>query len=145
MFMATLKISEDLKKVIKQVVLDTYYPIGKMYITIGNEDPNKTIGGKWIKISGGYLYACSGTISNSSTTGVDTLSTTLSIDQIPAHSHAQRCRGRQGDIAARGTDIGGEFLGTSDVALGSTFDTGGGKGHKHAISYRGVWVWKRTA
>ena len=49
MLMATLKISSDLQNIIKKVVLDTYYPIGKIYITLGNENPNKTIGGTWIK------------------------------------------------------------------------------------------------
>ena len=43
--MGELKISSDLQNVIKKVVLDTYYPVGKTYITMGNEDPNKTIGG----------------------------------------------------------------------------------------------------
>ena len=51
--MATLKISDDLKNAIKQVVLDTYYPIGKIYITVGEEDPNESIGGEWIRFASG--------------------------------------------------------------------------------------------
>lgn len=51
--MAELKISSDLQNVIKKVVLNTYYPIGKIYITEGNEDPNVTIGGTWIKFGAG--------------------------------------------------------------------------------------------
>ena len=45
--MAELKISNDLQNVIKKVVLDTYYPVGKIYISVGNENPNETIGGTW--------------------------------------------------------------------------------------------------
>ena len=51
--MAELKISNDLQNVIKKIVLDTYYPIGKIYITVGNENPNETIGGTWIKFGSG--------------------------------------------------------------------------------------------
>lgn len=49
--MSTLNIGADLKNyiinLIKSTVRDVYYPIGKVYITMGSEDPNKTIGGTW--------------------------------------------------------------------------------------------------
>ena len=32
--MATLKISSDLQNVIKKVVLDAFYPVGKVYISV---------------------------------------------------------------------------------------------------------------
>ena len=54
--MATLKISSDLQNVIKKIVLDTYFPVGSLYLTVGSENPNITIGGTWSKISGYYLY-----------------------------------------------------------------------------------------
>lgn len=142
--MATLKISEDLKKVIKQVILDTYYPVGKLYLSVGSENPNKTIGGTWVRQSGRYLYA-GDKIEQTGYTGKHASSTKLTISQIPSHTHTQRCRGRQGDIAAAGSAIGGEFLGTSDVGLGETFATGGGAGHTHDISTMSIYVWKRTA
>lgn len=51
--MATLKISSDLQNVIKKVVLDTYYPVGSLYLTVGSEDPNTTIGGTWVRFGNG--------------------------------------------------------------------------------------------
>ena len=51
--MATLKISSDLEKVIKKVVLDTYFPIGSLYLTVGSENPNNTIGGTWVRFGNG--------------------------------------------------------------------------------------------
>ena len=45
--MATLNIGADLKNyivnLIKSTVRDVYYPIGRKYITMGNEDPNISI------------------------------------------------------------------------------------------------------
>ena len=55
--MATLNIGADLKNyivnLIKSTVRDVYYPIGRTYITMGSEDPNKTIGGTWELIAKG--------------------------------------------------------------------------------------------
>ena len=51
--MATLKISSVLQNVIKKVVLDAYYPIGRLYLTVGSEDPNTTIGGTWVRFGTG--------------------------------------------------------------------------------------------
>lgn len=51
--MATLKISSDLQNVIKKVVLDIYFPVGRLYLTVGSEDPNNTIGGTWVMFGKG--------------------------------------------------------------------------------------------
>ena len=49
--MAELKISSDLQNVIKKVVLDTYFPVGSLYLTVGSENPNTTIGGTLTEVS----------------------------------------------------------------------------------------------
>lgn len=51
--MATLKISSDLQNAIKKVVLDTYFPVGSLYLTVGSENPNNTIGGTWVRFGNG--------------------------------------------------------------------------------------------
>lgn len=51
--MATLRISSDLQNAIKKVVLDTYFPVGSLYITVGSENPNTTIGGTWVRFGNG--------------------------------------------------------------------------------------------
>ena len=89
--MATLNIGADLKNyivnLIKSTVRDVYYPIGRTYITMGSEDPNKTIGGTWVKIYGGYLYGAQSSLGSTNYHGWGAQSTTLSIDQIPKHDH----------------------------------------------------------
>lgn len=156
--MAKLKISDDLKNVIKQVVLDTYYPIGKTYITMGNEDPNKTIGGTWIKVSGGYLYGAKGSLGSTNYSGWGAQSTTLSIDQIPAHRHEETiqtedgnfntvCRNRTGGDRSRAIWPENARGGWTNVGSGDIMATeysGGGKGHTHNIATIDVRIWKRT-
>lgn len=55
--MAELKISNDLQNAIKKVVLDTFCPVGKVYISVDNVDPSTLFGGTWKRIPGQYLMA----------------------------------------------------------------------------------------
>ena len=79
-------------------VLKAVYPVGSVYLSINNTNPSSIFGfGTWVKESGGYLYGCVSTVSNSTYTGLNTQSggsgtsgsTTLSADQsgLPSHTH----------------------------------------------------------
>lgn len=150
--MATLKISSDLQNVIKKVVLDTYFPVGSLYLTVGNENPNTTIGGTWTKLSGYYLYADT-SINNTSYTGKHTQSHKLTTNQIPSHTHVIRrdTYGVEVGIArGGGSNMGNAFSGNwgnTDIypkSIGAG-PTGGGQGHTHNIATKGIYVWQRTA
>lgn len=160
--MATLKIGEDLKNyivnLIKSTVRDVYYPIGRTYITMGSEDPNKTIGGTWVKIYGGYLYGAESSLGSTNYSGWGAQSTTLSTDQIPAHRHDETiqtddgnfntvCRNRNGGDRSRAIWPENAKGGWTNVGSGDIMSTeysGGGKGHTHNIATIDVWIWKRT-
>ena len=45
--MVELKISNDLQNAIKKIVLDTFCPVGKVYISVDNVDPSTLFGGTW--------------------------------------------------------------------------------------------------
>lgn len=160
--MATLNIGADLKNyivnLIKSTVRDVYYPIGRTYITMGSEDPNKTIGGTWVKIYGGYLYGAKNSLDSTNYSGWGAQSTTLSIDQIPSHSHEENiqtgdgnfntvCRNRTGGDRSRAIWPENARGGWTNVGSGDIMRTnynGGGKGHTHNIATIDVWIWKRT-
>ena len=42
---------------IAQELLDIIYPVGSVYLTINDVNPQTLFGGTWVKIYGGYLYA----------------------------------------------------------------------------------------
>ena len=149
--MAELKISSDLQNVIKKVVLDTYFPVGSLYLTVGSENPNNTIGGTWTKLSGYYLYADT-SINNTSYTGKHTQNHTLTVNQIPSHNHDLQVWNKN-DSGSLGrwsindlvwyNNIKGE--GKTNYWVGRTTNTGGGQGHSHNIATKGIYVWQRTA
>lgn len=151
--MGELKISSDLQNVIKKVVLDTYYPVGSLYLTVGSENPNTTIGGTWTKLSGYYLYADT-SINNTSYTGKGTQGHAITVEQMPSHNHVgvyEYYSKKQ--ISNRGDGGGGRNSVNISGITGSqnntysylyTGHTGGGQGHSHNIATKGIYVWQRT-
>lgn len=148
--MATLKISSDLQNIIKKVVLDTYFPVGKTYITMGDEDPNKTIGGTWVKIYGGYLYGAKNSLGSTNYSGWGAQSTTLSINQIPNHDHTFYYT-TNSDGFASGMSVSARSSASNNIQKNGDYTfhswtqgSGGGQGHTHNIATIDVWIWKRT-
>lgn len=153
--MATLNIGADLKKyiinLIKSTVRDVYYPVGKVYITMGSEDPNKTIGGTWKKIYGGYLYCAQNSLGKTNYSGWGAQSTTLKIDQIPAHDHIFYYT-TNSDGFASGKSVSARSSASNNIQKNGDYtfyswtqESGGGQGHSHDIATIDVWLWKRTA
>lgn len=169
--MATLKISSDLQNVIKKVVLDTYFPVGSLYLTVGSENPNNTIGGTWTKLSGYYLYADT-SINNTSYTGKGTQGHSITKAQLPnytlynsSHDHKTTTDlGSNGLVLnwnnqQSGSDYWGaqyqsdSFKSSGGIVLNSlrTNSTtikvnsgGSNQAHSHNIATKGIYVWQRT-
>ena len=110
---------------------------------MNSTNPGTIFGGSWTQIKDKFLLACGSTYANGSTGGE--AKHTLTVSEIPSHTHAQRSRGSTGDIAAAGSAIGAEFLGTSSSSIGNTFATGGGASHNNMPPYLAVYVWKRVS
>lgn len=133
---------------ITTIIRDMFYPVGKLYLTVGNEDPNQTIGGTWTKLSGYYLYADT-TVNNTTYTGKNTQAHTLTAAQIPSVA-VDIVTARPNPI--QGGYYDGQYLGygsSEDVAKRGytnkiTTNAGGGS-HSHNIATKGIFVWQRTA
>lgn len=123
-----------------------WMPIGSIFLTVSNDNPSKYFGGTWEKISGGFLWGCSTSIDNnlmSSSVGhAKSFDTTLTIDQIPSHTHG--VYGAMSGNTWQITNYGNDWqLTTKDWNANMLTYTGGSKGHSHDIPHIGVWVWKR--
>ena len=143
-----------------------WMPLGSIFLTVSNDNPSKYFGGTWQKISGGFLWGCNTAVDNNLMSdghtktfndgGGNTGSTTLTIDQMPAHDHTYPYNINSGGYASghvinagttagltQGSSAGGSWYCWTDMK-------GGGKGHNHTypnhthnIPHIGVWVWKR--
>lgn len=139
-----------------------YFPIGSIYLSTNKTNPSTYFGGEWEHLYGGYLYAAQSTIQKTSYSGWGTQSnasyttgsTTLTVDQIPAHTHGIVAYGgsTQWDVGylwgRASNDYSNKVQGSSLV----TKSTGGSSGHTHSIGAHthniatvDVFVWKRIA
>jgi len=146
----------------RHVMFENIFPIGYIYISVLPTNPSVFFGGTWERLSGAYLYATAATsgekgavVGTGKTTGAasgNTGSTTLTVDQIPSHSHTASLglgwRTGGGDSVARVTANNGDWNGWPLTIN----NTGGGQGHTHTLNNHThpianieVYVWKRVA
>lgn len=144
--MATLKISSDLQNVIKKVVLDTYFPVGSLYLTVGSENPNTTIGGTWVRFGNGRTLVGVDT----SQTEFNTIEKTggekthkLTLDELPKHKPEALLN--TSDSNTTGSAINWQVVNNGRFYGGDMFKSfGGDKSHNNLQPYITVYMWKRT-
>ena len=156
--------------------LNLIYPIGAIYMSVVSTNPGTLFGGTWEQIQNKFLVASGSSYSAGSTGGSaththtnpstsysgNTGSTTLTVNQIPSHSHSYT----KADFNAQGRGWALGNGGTTQVystgiSSANTGNTGGGQGHTHTMNhshtigntgsasnlppYLSVYMWKRTA
>ena len=145
---------------IAQELLDIIYPVGSIYLTINNINPQTLFGGTWENMSGGYLYGARNSIGQTSLNGWGTQSTALTVSQIPKHGHWILALNKNPDGYNYDYEMDYDSPGVKCVVnFGTTYDvdehgwgnsvgmqmTGGNQGHTHDIATIDVFMWKRTA
>ena len=67
----------------KSQMLELLYPIGSLYVSMNNTNPNTVLGiGTWTQITDKFLYCA-----NSSGTNGGNSTITLTVDNLPSHNH----------------------------------------------------------
>ena len=120
------------------------YPIGSVYLSVNSTNPSVYFGGTWEQINGYYLYA--GNTNNtggSSLTGEasgNTGSTTLTVNQIPSHSHSiPSLNGTASSNGSHTHNIGADFDGGAGSARYTVHSRGtSGAGYLMATSSSGA-------
>ena len=125
------------------VSLESLYPVGSIYMNAtSSTNPGTLIGfGTWVAFGAGRVPVGI----DSTDTDFDTVEETggakthtLTVDEIPAHTHSVPNSGSQNNSFDSGTTVGNDVTGTSG-------STGGGQAHNNLQPYIVVYMWKRTA
>ena len=146
-------------------IFNLVYPVGSIYMSSNSTSPATLFGGTWVQLKDRVLVGAGDSFSNGATGGSKTKNLahthttgncTLTIDQIPAHSHAYNLA-YGGNDPAKGLGYGNTLAGTFDNAA-FVQKTGGGNAHNHGNTgsslsssfdtmppYLVVYMWKRTA
>ena len=139
----TFKISnKDNIKINDKKLFDLIYPIGAIYQSTSSISPATLFGGTWEQIKDRFLYNAS---SDSTKTGGSSTAT-LSIENIPPHTHSYNVGGSSS--AGRS----GKTYSMMNMWIGygqTTGSTGGKNGKTQSFSimppYYKVYCWRRTA
>lgn len=113
-----------------------------MYVAYNSTTPATRFGGTWTAITGRFPYFNAGT----DTGGANTV--TLTVDQIPKHSHVSNARVQWYDTTSWGISATWADSGTNlgmDRTSVITSSTGGGKSHNNMPAYQTLYAWRRTA
>ncbi|KAK8835310.1 hypothetical protein M9Y10_013515 [Tritrichomonas musculus] len=134
-------------------IVDLIYPIGAIYMSVNSISPQTLFGGSWEQIQDKFLLASGSTYSAGSTGGASshthtTQNHTLTIEEIPSHSHNFNSAADESS-----TSLWSYTATYRTASKGQTDTTGGGQPHNHGDTgqasnlppYLSVYVWKRTS
>lgn len=153
-----------------KTLLDTFYPVGSIFITTVNTNPSSYMGGTWQRFGNGQTLVGvnenDGDFNTVQKTGGEKRHV-LTKDEMPRHSHEARdVNGHKayfwawtggphpaptlwipgGNVSGGAMPAGGNPLMSKQSWEGyTTTDTGGGKSHNNLQPYITVYMWKRTA
>lgn len=131
-----------------------FFPVGSIYLTWNNNNPGNFLGGTWVRMAEGRgLFGVGMSTGRNGYSGsvleheeFGDWKHTLSVAQLPAHTHRQQVAAGTGSASGyQRRDYNGE--GNSNVydALHDTQSTGKGESFYIIPPYIGIYVWRRTA
>lgn len=77
----------DTHDMTRQEILETFYPIGAIYMSLNATNPNQLFGGTWQAIEGRFLLGANSSYAADSTGGEATH--ILTTNETPAHTHTR--------------------------------------------------------
>lgn len=135
------------------------YPVGAIYLSVTDANPAALFGGTWKRISQGrFLIGAGANVANTTNywgeypAGKENFPAgemggevehTLTVDEIPAHTHSERLE--WSNTKAWGLTGTGEGANAVVDQGGVTGATGGDKPHSNMPPYLVVYMWQRTA
>lgn len=81
-------------------IFDLIYPVGSIYMSVDSTSPATLFGGTWERIQDRFLLAASDTYNAGTTGGSST--TTLTVENLPSHSHEATSEYTGGSLLIRG-------------------------------------------
>lgn len=129
------------------VGLDQFYPVGSIYQSTNATNPSTFMGGTWTRFGQGRVLV--GVSENETEFNVankvgGSKTHTLTVQEMPSHSHRQRVTANNGSPAIRRdhSSDGNSSIYDQGIDTGST---GGGQAHNNLQPYITVYMWQRTA
>lgn len=142
----SFKLREIISEEIDNKLLSKY-PVGSIYLSINGDNPSDFIGGTWEQLKDRFLLGVGDIYTVANTTGGEATHT-LTIDEMPSHTHTMLPEGRHLYWDANLDDKMGGTVDGENVQVSwnnATSSRGGDKAHNNMPPYLTVYMWKRTA
>ena len=128
--------------------VDLIYPIGSIYLSLNDINPNKMFGGTWERIKGKTLVGVDESdtdFKTSKSTGGEKTHK-LTIAEMPSHTHDCKTYGN-GGVSTKGGGLWGvtDAYGEATNQYPSIYKTGGDQAHNNMQPYYACFIWYRTA
>ena len=128
---------------VTDALLNTFYPVGSIYMSVNSTNPSTMFGGTWQQLEDRFLLGAGSTYTAGATGGE--AAHTLTINEMPSHSHATYYQDNSGSLSW-GFNYANKGKQSSTDASGSgVVNRGGGQAHNNLPPYLVVYMWQRTA
>lgn len=128
--------------------VDLIYPIGSIYLSLNDINPNKMFGGTWERIKGKTLVGVDESDTDFKTSKLTGGEKThkLIIAEMPSHTHDCKTYGN-GGVSTKGGGLWGvtDAYGEATNQYPSIYKTGGDQAHNNMQPYYTCFIWYRTA
>jgi hypothetical protein len=126
---------------IQQLMLETIYPVGSIYVGVNATNPSVLFGGEWEQIKDRFLLAA-GDNYNAGSTGGEA-EHTLTVAEMPSHYH-EIPWDKAGSQGYRGVNTYTDNAGFNGNSQYYTEHKGGNQPHNNMPPYIAVYMWKRV-
>lgn len=117
------------------------YPVGSIYINVGDVNPAILFGGTWERLGGRFLLGADSTYAAGSTGGE--AARTLTVDEMPRHNHEVDNLNASGNSTPFMTVQAQDKKGFGGNV--QTMFAGGGKARNDMPPYLAVYMWQRVS
>ena len=117
------------------------YPVGSVYINVGDVNPAILFGGTWERLGGRFLLGADSTYAAGSTGGE--AAHTLTVDEMPRHNHEIDNLNASGNTTPFMTVQAQDKKGYGGNV--QTMYAGGGKAHNNMPPFLAVYMWQRVS
>lgn len=134
---------------VTKYIIDLVYPVGSIYISIKNTNPQTYMSGTtWVAWGSGRVPVGVNTGDSNFNTVEKTggeKTHTLTVEEMPSHNHAYTNAKYLSAQSGQANYAFGTMGSTTDLIGESTRSTGGGQAHNNLQPYITCYMWKRTA
>ena len=125
-------------------LMQLIYPVGSLYWSSKSTNPSELFGGSWVQIKDRFVLACGNTYATTGQTG-GANSVTLTVNNMPSHSHSFTGSSHSGSAYFKNTDGKSDLISASGILSVSNSANGIGEGNHGKMGFANLNISFKTS